>query len=608
MSIASAETQLQRAAAALAQGAFDVALAAANAALLAAPAHPEGLHLRGMILSRLGQHAAAITALEAALAVHPQKAAVLSNLGNAHRRAGNLPAAVTQYRAAVAADPALANAWYNLGLTLLDLDAPSSAADALSKATACAPGRAAIWHALGAAQDRALAADAARAAYDRALAIEPGLVAARANRARLQLREGEVAAVLDDLAPLAAAANPAPGILQQFANAKRMAGDLAAAEAALRRALTLTPAAVELHRDLANLCWEQGQGTAFTRALDQAIAATAAPDLLALRAELVTLAGDAPAGMAAAEVALAQHPAHAGALAALSRAARLSGAQGQAIDAARRLVAARPADVAAKQALAEVLLAAGEFSLAIEQLPLDVPDAHLQRQVGLRALALRAIGAGEYHDLYDYDRFTAQIDVPPPAGYATIAAFNEALAEVIRPLHQSTTRPLDQTLFGGTQSPGRLWSRPEPVIRAFAAAMREAAAAFVSGLPRKAGHPFLRRRPARPTDLACAGAWSVVLRNGGGHVDHMHPAGWISASYYIAAPAAALGPDRAGHLRLGASGVPELALPAERWFAPRPGTLVLFASYIWHGVEPFFSASPRITAPFDLAPLTGDSA
>jgi hypothetical protein len=94
----------------------------------------------------------------------------------------------------------------------------------------------------------------------------------------------------------------------------------------------------------------------------------------------------------------------------------------------------------------------------------------------------------------------------------------------------------------------------------------------------------------------------VILSSGGGHVDHFHPAGWISASYYVESPAEIFAGARAGYLRLGATGVPGLSLPAERYFPPKPGTVVFFPSYIWHGVEPFAAASPRVTAPFDLAP------
>ncbi len=121
----------------------------------------------------------------------------------------------------------------------------------------------------------------------------------------------------------------------------------------------------------------------------------------------------------------------------------------------------------------------------------------------------------------------------------------------------------------------------------------------MASLPDDANHPFLSRKRA---GLALTGAWSVRLRSGGGHVDHIHPAGWISASYYVAVPQSVMAGERAGWLRLGASGIAGVELPAERYIQPEPGAAVFFPSYIWHGVEPFVSDQVRVTAPFDLVP------
>ena len=83
---------------------------------------------------------------------------------------------------------------------------------------------------------------------------------------------------------------------------------------------------------------------------------------------------------------------------------------------------------------------------------------------------------------------------------------------------------------------------------------------------------------------------------------HIHPAGWISASYYVHVPETVLRGERAGWLRLGAPGLPGLDLPAERYICPEAGAAIFFPSYMWHGVEPFESEDVRVTAPFDLLP------
>ena len=59
----------------------------------------------------------------------------------------------------------------------------------------------------------------------------------------------------------------------------------------------------------------------------------------------------------------------------------------------------------------------------------------------------------------------------------------------------------------------------------------------------------------------------------------------------------------AGWLRLGRPGiVTQPALEPDFRVKPEPGKLVLFPSYMWHGVEPFESDAPRLTVAFDALP------
>jgi uncharacterized protein (TIGR02466 family) len=101
----------------------------------------------------------------------------------------------------------------------------------------------------------------------------------------------------------------------------------------------------------------------------------------------------------------------------------------------------------------------------------------------------------------------------------------------------------------------------------------------------------------------------VRLSSGGYHADHVHPQGWLSSACYIATPEccardAQHSPDHAGWLRLGAPGIATLPpLAADAFVQPRPGVLVLFPAYVWHGVVPFESATPRLSVAFDAVPL-----
>ena len=99
-----------------------------------------------------------------------------------------------------------------------------------------------------------------------------------------------------------------------------------------------------------------------------------------------------------------------------------------------------------------------------------------------------------------------------------------------------------------------------------------------------------------------SGAWSVSLRPGGRHVDHLHPMGWISSAMHIVVPAA-VDRGREGWLTFGEPGLPTIPkLDAEYFVKPQAGRLVLFPSYMWHGTVPFGGEEPRLSVAFDVLP------
>jgi len=174
-----------------------------------------------------------------------------------------------------------------------------------------------------------------------------------------------------------------------------------------------------------------------------------------------------------------------------------------------------------------------------------------------------------------------------------------ALAERLHGLHLALGQPLDQSVRGGTQTDGPLFSRIEPEIRALRAAIVAAVERHIAQLPApQRGHPTLieKRGPVR-----FAGSWSVRLPGAGFHSNHTHPAGWISSAFYVSLPEN-MGSDQAGWLTLGQPQA-ELGLDLApfRTIEPRPGRLVLFPSTMWHGTIPF-AAGERLTVAFDVAP------
>lgn len=175
----------------------------------------------------------------------------------------------------------------------------------------------------------------------------------------------------------------------------------------------------------------------------------------------------------------------------------------------------------------------------------------------------------------------------------------DALAATLRRLHVTKNEPFAQSVRGGTQTDGHLFQRIEPEIVAVREAVRNAVRAHSEQLPPfDADHPLLGRRPSK---IEFSGAWSVRLQASGYHSNHFHLMGWLSSALYIVLPPDS-GKGGKGALALGEPQAQlGLELAPTRIIDPKPGRLVLFPSFMWHGTRPFESGE-RITIAFDVAP------
>lgn len=178
----------------------------------------------------------------------------------------------------------------------------------------------------------------------------------------------------------------------------------------------------------------------------------------------------------------------------------------------------------------------------------------------------------------------------------------DALAETLRGLHKLSGQPLEQSLRGGTQTDGDIFTQVDPLLVQLREAVRATVGEHVAQLPPPdPGHPLLSARRDR---ITFNGAWSVRLRGAGFHSNHVHPLGWFSSALYIALPPD-IGVGDAGILTLGEprSSCFDLDMAPFRTITPKPGRLVLFPSYMWHGTRPF-GEGERLTVAFDVARLS----
>ncbi len=101
--------------------------------------------------------------------------------------------------------------------------------------------------------------------------------------------------------------------------------------------------------------------------------------------------------------------------------------------------------------------------------------------------------------------------------------------------------------------------------------------------------------------------WINVMNKGGVHAAHIHPHSVISGTYYVTVP------PRSGAIRFEDPRLPMMmaapprkksARPENRSFVdvePKAGMLLLWESWLRHGVEPNAARTPRISVSFNYS-------
>jgi tetratricopeptide (TPR) repeat protein len=371
------------------------------------------------------------------------------------------------------------------------------------------------------------------------------------------------------------------------------------AETAYAEAIRRRPNFADAHADLAQLVWMRtGDSTAALAALEKAqpVSGLDLP-LLLVKARLLEYAeGEAAAYAAIADLAIMARQ-HAPLQLTASRLAKSldpDRAHQHALD-------AYDADPSAEAAavLCQAKLAAGypEEAARIAQ-DLERAWPNDQQATALLATAWRILSDPRYHELYDYDRLVRRYTVETPSGWSDRAEWLGELASALRDLHRLRTHPVGQSLRDGTQTSQALTQSKDKAVQAFFAAIDAPIRDYMAMLA-KSDDRLGTRATGR---YRFAGAWSVQLRPGGRHVNHIHQLGWISSAFHVETPPA-IDTDRQGWLSFGEPGLPTRPpLPAEHFEKPKAGDLVLFPSYMWHGTLPFEGDRPRLTVAFDAVP------
>ena len=372
--------------------------------------------------------------------------------------------------------------------------------------------------------------------------------------------------------------------------------------AAFRQAVRENPLDLHAHRALNQLIFSLGRDEEFLRSYDEAFTRTADPRLHIAKASALLIADRVEEAVLGFESVILRSSEDVDARYGLASAQARRKEFPSAIREFHEALARRPQDPHIRHGLISTLLQAGDpvtaAEMAQERLRESPSDQTALAQLGL---AWRMSDDGREADLHGFDQLVQVFELEPPEGYRDMAAFNRDLDASLDSLHPHTREFLDQSLRRGTQTFGDLFSEPHELVRLLQRRINETIGRYLSELRRDANHPFLSRNREH---FKFTGSWSSRLRDHGFHINHIHPEGWISSCYYVGVPT--LTEDvtaKQGWLKFGEPPYElNLKAPVRRTLQPRPGRLVLFPSYLWHGTLPFHAEQTRTTIAFDIVP------
>jgi tetratricopeptide (TPR) repeat protein len=562
--------------------------------------HPDILMLYAAACERIGKVRDALGACQAALQIEPERADIWASLGRMLHEQGQSSRGAELLERAVLLDPANAEYWYNLGLASGEAGNADRSVGALRKATDLLPGWSMAWAALGHADLGQSRLEEARSSLTRALELDPDSAFARHTLAialRRLDRSAEAIALLD----AGPSSEPQTWLLR--AHLLGDSGKLSDAADAYRELIREEPQLLDAHETLARLLPQIGFGN---EALDAYRAALSTHPTLELYRSAITTARelkDHAAMLEWSEQAQARFGQQPDLIALHGLALGLSGDSRGALKLLEPLAEADFTPVLGHCAYYRLKL--GDLVKAQEHaLAATVASPDDQAAWAYLTIIWRLLEDPRETWLADYERLVIPITIAPPDGFASTGAFMEALTGDLRALHTTRHHPLEQSLREGTQTRGLLFDRRISTVQALARQLEAQITDALANLPADERHPFLGRNTGT---IRFAGSWSVQLRSGGFHINHIHHTGWLSSALHVSLPEgmtdAPVGVTAPGAL---AFGIPDSALGLElsprRIEPPQVGRLLIFPSFFWHGTIPFESKQQRLTVAFDALP------
>ena len=533
------------------------------------PNQPDALNLAGVVAHQRGDQETAIQLIEQAISINGGSASYFNNLGEAYRAFCQNQEAINAYQRALEINPRDVAANNNLGLSFQALQRYDDAREAYERALLLAPADVEVLLNLGNLHREFSRLEESADAFRKAIGIFPGLAAGH----------GSLGVTLYE------------------------AGDSQGAVAALGKAVELDPLYLEAHENLKKVRWFRGEHDQVDDSFRAAVermpdSARAHHNLGAALLVSNDYAGAEKALLRAAQL----QPELGDAFHGLGKAYHHLDRLEESIAAHQRAVACAPGNALFREEFGATLIRAGEYQRAVSELR---TGHQLQPRrstiLAFLSIALNESGDPSVDELVDYEKYVRVARIAIPRGYDSLEAFNADLHEELQSHYHNPYPPMDQTMRGGTQTPNNLFQNPSGLVRVLKEQISEVVRQFIDDLEPDRDHPFLRF--INP-EFVFTGVWSTIIKESGYDRSHVHNEGWMSGTYYAKVPdfdEAQLS-EHDGCIQFGE---PHRMYASERngirrIIAPQVGTVVLFPSYYWHGVQKFDRNGVRHSVSYDL--------
>ena len=550
-----------------------------------------GLHLLGLIRSAQGRLVEAEALLGGALKSEPRNHEIWANLGNLKRKMDSIDAAQSHYRKALALAPRFLPALRGLTRLLLE-EGAFEQAEALARSQLAAGDDGSAFALLSQALRGQRKFAAAQDVCERAMRQGMHSAAVLLENAINLEKQDQIPAALRQYEALAGGGLRDPALFINWASAESARGDPDAAAARLRDGLAYAPCDVGLHHALVHAHAARGQPDPERELLEALARQPGQYALLRLAATLLRQLEKPELAAPCFVAAKAAAPQDGWIDLAWAEHLDETGDPQQAIQLLARAQASIAPTRHSLAVVAHAHLRTGGYETALracEHLLRLSPHDQLGLAYAMTARRMLAMGQ-------DSRRLVRIYELQSPPGFESLADFNLALGKSLNALHETASIPLGQSVRTGSQTTRSLLESADPVILAFIEALAAPLRAYEAEMGDMQCAELAQRRTGR---RRLSGCWSIRLRPGGWHVNHVHPQGWISSAYYVQTPDA---PARGGWLKFGEPRYPIPGCGPDHWIQPQPGRLILFPSFLWHGVEGFSGGGARLTIAFDVVP------